>query len=168
MYSYPDKPPDALNGMVQILDKNVGTGLMQYYVNVIPTLHNEAVAESNMVASSHYTYTVKFKSIYGYEVSAKSTSAAQHTPLNYSAFYNLIPLPFPDGTQLTPRRKVSVKLMTFLVECNGGIGCVASLSPLNKRVCPSSPFSSLPVERNMLWKTTVVKLRGRIEKPIQT
>ncbi len=74
MYSYPGKPPDALDGMVQVLDRNVGTGLMQYFINIVPTLHYQAVVGSDMVTSSHYSYTMKFKNIYGSGVSAKSTT----------------------------------------------------------------------------------------------
>ncbi len=74
MYSYPGKPLDALDGMVQVLDKNVGTGLMQYFINIVPTQHNQAVVASDIAISSHYSYTMKFKSIYGSDVSAKSTT----------------------------------------------------------------------------------------------
>eukprot|EP00483_Globobulimina_turgida_P013059 UN13083 len=65
--SYPGKPRDALDGMVQYLDENTGTGFMQYFINIVPTTYDGSVSgsSSDMITSSQYSYTMKFRSIYG-------------------------------------------------------------------------------------------------------
>jgi len=67
--TYPRMPPNPLDNEVRILDEETGTGLMQYYINLVPTKY-KAESEDGTVTeliTSQFSYTTKFRSIYGYD-----------------------------------------------------------------------------------------------------
>lgn len=67
---YPNMPPNPLDGSVSIIDEEVGTGLMQYYINLVPTIFRPSDSGSDAtkyLTTTQFTYTMKFRSIYGYD-----------------------------------------------------------------------------------------------------
>ena len=58
---YPGMPPNPLDGITKIVDEDIGTGLFQYFVKVIPTIYTGL--DGKRVFTNQYTYTEKFRPI---------------------------------------------------------------------------------------------------------
>ncbi|CAM9156123.1 unnamed protein product [Chrysoparadoxa australica] len=57
--SYPGMN-NPLDGAVRIVDEDAGTGLMQYFIQLVPTIY------SGELVTSQFSYTMKFRSLYGH------------------------------------------------------------------------------------------------------
>jgi hypothetical protein len=64
---YPGMRPNPLDGTSKIMDKETGTGLLQYYLNVVPTMYDDGPEGADDLVTSQFAYTYKFLSVYGYE-----------------------------------------------------------------------------------------------------
>ncbi|KAG5184554.1 endoplasmic reticulum vesicle transporter-domain-containing protein [Tribonema minus] len=67
--TYPDMPANPLDGVVRMVGEDTGTGLMQYYINLVPAVYKAegSSGEKTELVTTQFTYTMKFRSVYGYD-----------------------------------------------------------------------------------------------------
>lgn len=56
---YPDMPPNPLDSVSRIVDIQIGTGLFQYFIKVIPTIYTNEYSEQ--LFTNQYTFTERFR-----------------------------------------------------------------------------------------------------------
>jgi hypothetical protein len=58
---YPSMPAGPLDGVTKIIDKQVGTGLFQYFIKVIPTIYSDQFMWDAQTYTNQYTVTERFR-----------------------------------------------------------------------------------------------------------
>lgn len=56
---YPSMPPNPLDGIERIVDKDIGTGLFQYFIKIIPTIYTDETGRQ--LYTNQYTITERFR-----------------------------------------------------------------------------------------------------------
>lgn len=59
---YPDMPPNPLDSVSRIVDIQIGTGLFQYFIKVIPTIYTDET--DGQIFTNQYTYTERFRPLH--------------------------------------------------------------------------------------------------------
>ncbi|CAM9204184.1 unnamed protein product [Sphacelaria rigidula] len=136
---YPGMRPNPLDGTGRIIDEDVGTGLFQYFIKLVPTIHTIAPDSSEeqseqrsetrrdaTVTTSQFAYTFKFRSLKGFTEYHRGTDADD--PEHHAAHGK------ERGEEETPPTQVLP-----------GVFFVYDVSPFMVEVIPStrSPFSHL-------------------------
>jgi len=72
--NYPNMPPNPLDQVSRIIDLQIGTGLFQYFIKVIPTVYTSE--NGDQLVTNQYTFTERFRPLLVHN--PDGTTHAQH------------------------------------------------------------------------------------------